>query len=117
MSQLKPFALLWFILILVWVGNILVTDTPAGRLDATCLPINGMGKAVASVAAMSSPQREAGVTIWFSDAFHGCRGFLWRQFYADEVARLQAQIEAAKRAEKLAEKQGKESGAAGGVVK
>lgn len=90
MGQMKPFALIFFVVVMVWVGSIFVSGTPRDRIDASCQPIPLVGKFFTSVGALVSSEVERGVAAFFTDRTYDCRYVLWRQFYEDDYQRLMA---------------------------
>jgi hypothetical protein len=80
---LKPFAMLFFIVVMVWVGAILVTSNASKRIERACFPVGLMDRVVvATVQLLHEP--------WAADAHHymksieyGCQFTVWKTFYED----------------------------------
>jgi hypothetical protein len=80
---LKPFAMIFFVLVMVWIGAILVTSNPSSRIDRACFPIALLDRVVvATVQLLHEP--------WAADAHHymrsfeyGCQFTIWKTFYEE----------------------------------
>jgi hypothetical protein len=87
----KPFSLIFFILVLAWLGSIFITSNPETRMDRTCVPIKYMDKA--GTAGMQLFNADWGLPTheFFEKVNYGCRFIVWRVFYADDWNKAQAQ--------------------------
>lgn len=80
----KPFATIFFIAVMVWVGSILISDGPLMRIQRTCAPVDWTGRAVSSLVALGSGEFEMATRLWFDARVQDCRFIVWRQVYERE---------------------------------
>ena len=87
--MLKPFSLIFFILVMVWCGAILITSDAQKRIDRTCLPVEYAD--VGATAAMSLIDQGwgEGTHTFFARMHYGCRYVVWSMFYEKDWERYQ----------------------------
>lgn len=86
--QHKPFSLIFYVAVMIWVGSIFIADGPLMRIQRTCSPIDWSGRAVSSVVALGSGEYELAVRAWFDSRTQDCRFVIWRQVYEKEYQDL-----------------------------
>jgi hypothetical protein len=79
--MLKPFSLIFFCLVLVWLGSIVVTSDPTERIDRSCSPLTIVDKAAVATALLLNEQLAAGTKRAMADWQYGCRFIVWKVFY------------------------------------
>ncbi len=81
--MLKPFSMIFFVLVMVWAGSILVTSSPQARIDRGCAPATLADKIlVAVVQVIHEPFAEDAHEMMLHFEY-GCRFTLWKVFYED----------------------------------
>lgn len=97
---LKPFSMLLFVMVMIWIGSIMITTDPMTRVGRACEPVNQAGVFSTSIAALASPGMPPVVKAWFDERTYECRFAVWRQFYeaeymqdSEHIKALQEQIE------------------------
>lgn len=102
----KPFELIFFISVMVWVGFIAVADGPRNRIDMVCRPVELGGRMAGSVASISSASAERKTRDFFENRTKECRMVIFKQFYEEtykDLVKAKA-IEDALQRKKQAEK-------------
>lgn len=87
---MKMFGTVFFICTCFFLLYILLASTPLERINRSCLPVSWTGTAVTSAGAIFSQGAEAGAQRSSRTLYDSCRFFVFRQFYAEELARLRA---------------------------
>lgn len=82
--QHKPFAFIFYIAVMIWVGSIFIADGPLMRIQRTCSPIDWSGRVVSSIVALGSGEYEMATRVWFDNRTQDCRFVIWRQVYEKE---------------------------------
>lgn len=82
--MLKPFSLIFFILVMVWAGSILVTSDAHKRIDRTCIPVEYAD--IGATSAMTLVDQGWGDSThrFFTRMHYGCRYVIWSMFYERE---------------------------------
>ncbi len=81
---MKMFGTIFFACVMFFAVWVILASTPLDRLNRGCTPVNWIGKAITSVAALGSANAEARAAATTESAFYTCRFFWFRQFYRDE---------------------------------
>lgn len=89
--MLKPFSLIFFIAVMVWMGGIFVSTDPQVRMDRTCAPVEYMDKAGSGAMQLIDPGWGHATHIFFENMQYGCRFVVWRVFYEEDWKRAQQQ--------------------------
>lgn len=92
---MKMFGTVFFALCCFFFGWVILADSPIERINRGCTPMNWIGRAMTTIASFGSSKAEQQVADGSSSLFNGCRVFMFRQFYAEELAQLRAAHEAA----------------------
>jgi len=87
--MLKPFSLIFFILVMAWIGAIFVSSDPQVRMDRTCVPVEYMDKAGTGGMQLVDPVWGQATHKFFENMQYGCRFVVWRVFYEDEWKKAQ----------------------------
>lgn len=82
--MLKPFSLVFFILVMAWLGAIFVTSDPQKRIERTCSPVEYVDKAASSGMQLVDAAWGSSTHNFFVNAHYGCRFVVWRMFYEEE---------------------------------
>jgi len=90
-----------------WLAYVLIGSSPMERMGRGCMPVNWAGRAATTVAAVFSSGAEARMQAASAEAFDGCRFFLFRQFYAEELRELRKLRDGGEGADTSAEAAGK----------
>ena len=91
---MKMFGTVFFACCMFFLGFILLAGTPLGRIDRGCAPLTWVGRAITTVAALGSDGAEERMRASVAEMHQSCRFVLYRQFYAEELARQQALLNA-----------------------
>lgn len=87
----KPFSIVFFILVFVWFGSILITTDPQERMDRGCFPVTIMDKVgSAGMQVLNDPWGEA-THKFFERTHYACRYVVWKTFYEEDWNRAQSQ--------------------------
>lgn len=115
----KPFTTLFGLALMMFVGWVMISDTPAQRMDRACRPVVWSGNVTVSLASLGEPsahaanrefQAQAGkpppppadptkkplgqrVQATFDGFNYGCQYALWRLFYESEYLEYMAAME------------------------
>ena len=115
----KPFTTLFGLALMMFVGWVMISDTPAQRMDRACRPVVWSGNVTVSIASLAEPsaheankefQSQAGkppppppdrskkplgqrVQGAFDGFNYGCQYALWRLFYEQEYLDYMAELE------------------------
>ncbi len=115
----KPFTTLFGLALLMFVGWVMISDTPSQRMDRACRPVVWAGNVTVSFASLAEPsaheankefQAQAGkppppppdtskkplgrrVQGMFDGFNYGCQYALWRLFYESEYIEYVAEME------------------------
>lgn len=89
--MLKPFSLIFFIVVMVWMGGIFVSTDPQVRMDRTCVPVEYMDKAGSGAMQLIDPGWGHATHKFFQNMQYGCRFVVWRVFYEEDWKRAQQQ--------------------------
>lgn len=95
----KPFELVFFIGVMVWIGLIAISDGPRNRIEMVCKPVEWGGRMAGSVAAISSVSAEEKTRSFFAERTQECRMVIFKQFYEEtykELVRAKAAEEEAR---------------------
>ena len=89
--MLKPFRLIFFVLIMAWFGSIFVTTDPQVRMDRTCVPVEYMDRAGTAGMQLVDASWGAATHQFFQNMHYGCRFVVWRVFYEEDWNRATQQ--------------------------
>ena len=90
----KPFSLIFFVLVMVWMGSILITSDPQKRMDRACVPIEYADKGATAVMSLLGREWGEGTHKLFVKTHYGCRYVIWTMFYEEEWNRRAQQAPA-----------------------
>lgn len=94
---MKAFGTVFFALCMFFVGWVLLAGTPLGRIERTCKPTEWVGRAMTALVAIGGSDRaEAKSRAASGEVTKSCQFFVFRVFYAEELARQQALLEQAR---------------------
>lgn len=99
----KPFELIFFVSVMIWVGLIAIADGPRNRIEMICKPVEWGGRIAGSVASLSSLSAEEKTRGFFSDRVQNCKTVVFKQLYEEtykELIRAKAAEDAARAKEK-----------------
>lgn len=82
-AMFKPFAFIFFILIMVWCGAILITTSAQERMNRACIPIDYTGKASSAAMLLINDDWSVSTQQIFEKWSYGCKFVIWRLFYED----------------------------------
>lgn len=99
---MKMFGTVFFALSMFFLGYILLAGSPMERINRGCLPMTWVGRAMTTLASFGSESAESRVRDSADGMFQGCRVFVFRQFYAEELKAMKEQQAAAEAAAKAA---------------
>lgn len=80
----KPFELIFFILVMLWVGLILLADGPQNRMEMVCKPVSLTGRMASAIASLGSASAEDQTRKFFVNRMQDCRQLVYKQFYEQE---------------------------------
>lgn len=87
--MLKPFSLIFFIMVMAWIGAIFISSDPQVRMDRTCVPVEYMDKAGTGGMQLVDPTWGQATHKFFENMQYGCRFVVWRMFYEEDWKRAQ----------------------------
>lgn len=93
----KPFELIFFISVMVWIGLIAIADGPRNRIEMVCKPAEWSGRVAGSIASISSVSAEEKTRDFFRNRTQECRMVVFKQFYEEtyrDLVRMKASEEA-----------------------
>ncbi len=96
--MLKPFSLIFFVLVMVWFGSIFITTDPQVRMDRSCVPVSIVDKAATSGMMLLNDGWATGTHKLFEEAHYGCRFIIWRMFYEEDWQKARQAQQAAQQA-------------------
>jgi len=79
--MLKPFSMIFFILVMVWAGGILVTSDPRLRIERACVPVSYLDKAVVAVVQLVHEPFAMSTHRLMMRIEYGCQFTVWKTFY------------------------------------
>lgn len=82
--MLKPFSLLFFIVVLTWVVRIFLTTDGSVRIERACEPVEIFGKVSVSATALVADQFTDEMQVTMNQWVYGCRYMVWRSVYEEE---------------------------------
>lgn len=85
---MKLFGTVFFALAMFFLAYILLAGTPLQRINRACMPMSWVGRAMTTMASFGSAGAEAAVKESSGGLYEGCRVFIFRQFYAEELRAL-----------------------------
>lgn len=88
--MLKPFSLIFFVAVMVWLGSIFITTDPQERMDRSCVPVQVTDKAATAAMQLIDTGWGQATHQMFQNLHYGCRFVIWRVFYEDDWNRLKA---------------------------
>jgi hypothetical protein len=89
--MLKPFSLIFFVAVFLWLGSIVITSDPSTRINRTCEPVNIVGGLSVSVTMLANSGMAPSVQHFFDSFNYGCRYTVWRQFFEQDWIASQAE--------------------------
>jgi hypothetical protein len=92
---MKMFGTVFFICTCGFFLWIMLATTPLERINRACEPTRWIGKTATTTGSLVDNKTEHQVAGGARTLFDTCRYFVFRQFYAEELARMRAQAEAA----------------------
>lgn len=106
----KPFSLLFFIAVFVWIVRIFITTEPGERIERTCQPVGIMGNLLVSGTALTADQFTGEMAGLMDSWEYGCRYMIWRSLYEKEYLKrmevVSKQVDGPKQLEKSSSKAG-----------
>lgn len=79
--MLKPFSMIFFILVMVWAGGILVSSDPNTRIERACVPVSYLDKAVVAVVQLVHEPFAMSTHRLMVRIEYGCQFTVWKTFY------------------------------------
>lgn len=79
--MLKPFSMIFFILVMVWAGGILVSSNPDTRIERACVPVSYIDKAVVAVVQLVHEPYAMSTHRLMMRVEYGCQFTVWKTFY------------------------------------
>lgn len=83
--MLKPFSLIFFMLVMIWTGSIFLTSSPSARVERACVPVTVADKVVVAIVQLLHEP-------WAFDAHqgmlnfeYGCQFTVWKTFYEEAL--------------------------------
>lgn len=86
---MKLFGTIFFACVMFFVAWVLLASTPLDRINRTCTPMTWLGRAMTTAGSFISARAENEVRSAGTAMYGGCRVFIFRQFFAEELKRLQ----------------------------
>lgn len=83
-QMLKPFSLIFFVVVMIWVGSILVTTKPTERMDRGCFPMEVLDRTLTSGLLLVNASWAPGGHELFQSWTAGCKFVVWKIFYESE---------------------------------
>lgn len=79
--MLKPFSMIFFILVMVWAGSIFVSSNATTRIERSCAPVAYIDKMVVAVVQLVHEPYALPTHELMLRLEHGCRYTVWKTFY------------------------------------
>lgn len=98
--MLKPFSLIFFIMVFAWVVHIFLTTDGSERIERTCSPVEVFGKVAISGAALMADQFTPVMQETMNKWVYGCRYVVWRSVYEEDYLGYLMEVEAEQAAAK-----------------
>lgn len=89
--MLKPFSMIFFIAVMVWVGGIFITSDPRTRIDRACLPVTYADSMLVAVVQVIHEPYAMGAHQMMLAVEYGCKFTVWKTFY--EKRELESKVE------------------------
>ena len=80
-DMLKPFSMIFFIMVMVWAGSIFVSSDANTRIERSCAPISYIDKMVVAVVQLVHEPYALPTHELMLRLEHGCRFTVWKTFY------------------------------------
>lgn len=90
-AVLKPFSMIFFIAVMVWVGGIFITSEPRTRIDRACLPVTYADNMIIAVVQVIHEPYAMGAHQMMLAVEYGCKFTVWKTFY--EKRELESRVE------------------------
>lgn len=81
--MLKPFSMIFFIAVMVWIGGIFITSNPQTRIDRACLPATFADRVLVAVVQVIHEPYAMGAHEMMLAVEYGCKFTVWKTFYED----------------------------------
>lgn len=81
MGGLKPFSLIFFVAVMVWVGSIMLTTKPEARMDRGCFPVELVDRTLTSGVMVVNASWAPGAHDLFQGWTNACKFMVWKIFY------------------------------------
>lgn len=81
--MLKPFSMIFFIAVMVWIGGIFVTSDPRARIDRACLPVTFADSLLVAVVQVIHEPYAMGAHEMMLSIEYGCKFTVWKSFYEE----------------------------------
>lgn len=94
--MLKPFSMIFFILVMVWTGAIFLTSNAATRIERACVPTTVADKIVVAVVQLVYEPWAIDAHQAMLNLEYGCKFTVWKTFYEDVLERTGAEAPTAK---------------------
>lgn len=94
--MLKPFSMIFFILVMVWTGAIFLTSSAATRIERACVPATVADKIVVAIVQLAYEPWAMDAHQMMLNLEYGCKYTVWKTFYEDVLDRTGAEAPAAK---------------------
>jgi len=88
---LKPFSMIFFIAVMVWIGGIFVTSDPRARIDRACLPVTFADSLLVAVVQVIHEPYAMGAHEMMLSVEYGCKFTVWKSFYEEREAAVQVE--------------------------
>lgn len=85
--MLKPFSMIFFILVMVWMGGIFLTSNTQTRIERACSPVTVSDKIVVAMVQLVYEQWALDAHKMMLQMEYGCRYTVWKTFYEDVLDR------------------------------
>jgi hypothetical protein len=89
--MLKPFSMIFFILVMVWTGAIFLTSSAATRIERACIPATVTDKIVVSIVQLVYEPWAMDAHQMMLNVEYGCKYTVWKTFYEDVLDKSGAQ--------------------------
>lgn len=94
--MLKPFSMIFFILVMVWTGAIFLTSSPATRIERACVPATVADKIVVAIVQLAYEPWALDAHQMMLNVEYGCKYTVWKTFYEDVLDRSGTEVPAVK---------------------
>lgn len=88
--MLKPFSMIFFIAVMVWIGGIFVTSDPRTRIDRACVPVTFADSLLVAVVQVIHEPYAMGAHEMMMSVEYGCKFTVWKTFYEEREIAKQA---------------------------